>query len=243
MIEKLNRFLNPTRQRYAWIIGAVIWFAWLVNLIGGSGILDLTGNNKGTDFMAYYTAGKIILLGKSPDLYSLDLVNSIQQSLYKGSSPGFYPYLYPPHYALAMVPFALLPYTIAYLVWVVLGLVSFWFSIKWLGIQKPLQTLLFSLTWFPVFAVVSFGQNSFFSLAIFCCTFYLWNRNKNLLAGLTFNLLLYKPQFLVFVAFLWLLDWKKSWKALAGLSLGVFLRIALNFLLLPQSSFSYIEYA
>lgn len=243
MIEKLNRFLNQTRQRYVWIIGAVIWLAWLVNFIGGSGILDLTGNNKGTDFMAYFTAGKIILLGKSTDLYNLELVNSIQQSLYQGTSPGFYPYLYPPHYALAMVPFALMPYTIAYLIWVAIGFIGFWFSFKWLGVQKPLHSLLLSLTWFPIFAVISFGQNSFFSLAIFCLTYYLWNKDKNLLAGLTFSLLFYKPQFLVFVAFLWLLDWKKCWKALAGLALGVILQIALNFFLLPQASFSYIHYA
>ncbi len=243
MIDRLIHFLNTKRQRYAWIIGGVLWLTWLINILGGKGILDLTGNNKGTDFMAYFTAGKIILSGFSHQLYNLELVNSIQQGLYVASAPGFYPYLYPPQYAMFMVPFALLPYNIAYLVWIVLGLTSLWLSIKWLGIQKPLHMLLFSLTWFPVFATVSFGQNSFFSLAIFSLTYYLWTKEKDFLAGAAFGLLFFKPQFLLFMGFLWLLDFRKSWKALVGLGLCLIVQIGFNVIVFPQASISYLEYA
>jgi len=243
VIEKINGFLNSKRMRYPWVIGVVIWLAWLINIIGGKGILDLAGNNKGTDFLAYFSAGKIILMGRSADLYDLSLLTSLQQSIFGSSTPGFYPYLYPPHYAFFMAPFALLPYNAAYLAWVVVGVICLWLSIKWLGIHKPLPIFLFSLTWFPVFSVVSFGQNSFFSLAIFCLTYYLWRKNKHLPAGLVFSLLLFKPQFLVFVGFLWLLDWKRSWKALLGLGIGVIFQLAMNVLLFPEASLSYLRYA
>jgi alpha-1,2-mannosyltransferase len=230
-------------MQYPWAIGAVIWLAWLVNFIGGKGIFDLAGNNKGTDFMAYFSAGKIILMGRSTELYNLTLLNSIQNSYYGTATAGFYPYLYPPHYALFMAPFALLPYTVAYLVWIVLGFLCLWLSLKWLGIQKPLPILLFSLTWFPVFAAVSFGQNSFFSLAIFCLTYRLWTKNEDFPAGLIFSLLLFKPQFMVFVGFLWLLDWRKSWKALLGVGIGLFFQLGLNVLFFPVASISYLAYA
>jgi alpha-1,2-mannosyltransferase len=243
MIGKINKFLNTKRMLYPWAIGGVVWLAWLVNFIGGKGILDLAGKNKGTDFMAYFSAGKMILMGRSPDLYNIPLLTSIQQLFYGTATPGFYPYLYPPHYALFMVPFALLPYTIAYLVWTALGFLCLWLSIKWLGIQKPFHILLFSLTWFPVFAAVSFGQNSFFSLAIFCLTYHLWTKNRDFPAGLVFSLLLFKPQFMVFLGFLWLLDWRKSWKALVGLGIGLFIQLGLNFLFYPEASISYLAYA
>lgn len=243
MIEKINNLLNSKRIRYAWILGGAIWLAWLVNFIGGKGILDLAGNNKGADFICYYATGKIILMGKITELYSLDLMNSVQQSIYQSTSPGFYPFLYPPQYALFVVPFSLLPYTIAYLLWIFLGILSLWISIRCIRIQKPLHLFLFSLTWFPVFTVVSFGLNSFFSLLIFCLTYFFWSKNKNLFAGLIFSIVLFKPQFLVFIGILWLLDWRKSWKALLGLGFGVLFQIGFLFAFFPQLTLTYIEFA
>jgi len=243
MIEKLNRFLNPTRQRYAWIIGAVIWLAWLVNIIGGQGILDLVGNNIGADFISYYAEGKIILMGRISDLYSIDLMNSVQKSIYDSATPGFYPFLNPPQYAFFMVPFAFIPYLVAYIVWILLGVICLWLSIRLLGIQKPLKVFLFSLTWFPVFTVVSYGLNSFFTLLVFCLTYYFWTKNKNFGAGLIFSIVLYKPQFLLFIGFLWLLDWQKSWKALLGLVLGVLIQISLMLIIIPEPTLAYFEFA
>lgn len=247
MIEKailwINRLLTPQRMRYPWLIGGAMWAGWLISLLAGRGNTDLAGHLVGTDFIAFYTAGKIILMGRSPELYSLDLAHSIQQGLYGGTSFNFNPYLNPPHYALLMAPFALIPYPWAPLIWIILGLVCLWFSMKWLGSENPTRTFTWALTWLPVFYAASFGQNSFFSLAIFSLTYYIWRRKHNFLAGLIYSLLLFKPQLLIGIAVLWLLDWRKSWKALFGLSLGCLFQIGLNIWLLPDASLKYITYA
>ncbi len=242
MIEKINTWLNATRINYPWFISGAIWAAWIISMLVGKGNVDLIGNLKGTDFASFYTAGKIVTMGRSPDLYNLGLVNSIQQELYGSSPSGIYPFLNPPHFALLMVPFSILTYILAFTMWTILGLLVFWFSFKALDIQNPKKSFLWALTWFPVFAVVSFGQNSFFSIAIFCLTFYYWKRERNWIAGLLFSLLLLKPQLLAGVGFLWLLDWRKSWKSLIALGIGVLFQLGASFFLFPEASLSYLDY-
>lgn len=242
-IEKINLLLNPTRLRYPWIIGGALWAAWILSLLLGKGNTDLNGHLVGTDFVAFYTAGKIILLGQSSELYNLDLAHTIQQALYPEASLNFYPYLNPPHYALWMAPFALIPYPWAPLIWIGLGMACLWLSLNWLGVRQPTRKFFFVLTWLPVFYAASFGQNTFFSLAIFSLTFFLWKRQQPLAAGLVLSLLCYKPQFLVGVGLLWLLDWRTNWKALLGLAASCLAHLGLNFWLLPEASLAYLTYA
>jgi hypothetical protein len=238
-----NHFLNPKRLRYPWFIGGALWAAWLLNLLIGKGNTDLAGHLIGTDFVAFYTAGKIILMGRSPELYSLELAHTIQQELYGGFSFNFNPFLNPPHYALLMAPFASIPYPWAPLIWIGLGLACLWLSVKLLGAEHPTLTFFFALTWLPVFYAASFGQNAFLSLLIFSLTYFLWKRNHHLLAGLIFSLLFYKPQFLIGVGLLWLLDGRRNWKALLGLGIGCLIQILLNFWLLPGATQAYLTYA
>jgi hypothetical protein len=242
-IEKVNHLLNPTRLRYPKIIGGALWAAWILSLLLGKGNTDLNGHLVGTDFVAFYTAGKIILMGQSSELYNLELAHTIQQALYPEASLNFYPYLNPPHYALWMAPFALIPYPWAPVTWILLGLACLWLSFKWLGARQPARIFFFALTWLPVFYAASFGQNTFFSLAIFSLTFFLWKRQQPLAAGLVLSLLCYKPQFLVGVGLLWLLDWRTNWKALLGLAAGCLAHLGLNLWLLPEASLAYLTYA
>lgn len=243
LFSKINLLLTPQRLRYPWFIGGALWAAWLLNLLIGKGNADAAGHLVGTDFVAFYTAGKIILMGRSPELYSLELAHTIQQALYGGFSYNFNPYLNPPHYALLMAPFALIPYPWAPLFWIGLGLAALWLSVKLLGAEHPMRTFLLALTWLPVFYAASFGQNAFLSLLIFSLTYFLWKRGRIFLAGLIFSLLFYKPQFLIGVSLLWLLDWRKNWKALLGLGIGCLLQILLNLWLLPGASLAYLTYA
>ncbi len=243
LLTKISLLLTPNRLKYPWFIGGALWAAWLLNLLIGKGNTDLAGHLVGTDFVAFYTAGKIILMGRSSELYSLELAHTIQQELYGGFSFNFNPYLNPPHYALLMAPFAWIPYPWAPLIWIGLGLAGLWLSVKLLGAEHPTRTFFLALTWLPVFYAASFGQNAFLSLLIFSLTYFLWKRNHPLLAGLIFSLLFYKPQFLIGVGLLWLLEWRKNWKALLGLGIGCLTQLLLNLLLLPGATQAYITYA
>jgi hypothetical protein len=55
------------------------------------------------------------------------------------------------------------------------------------------------------------------------------------------SLVLYKPQLVLGVGFLWLLEWRRDWQALAGLAVGGALLAGLSFGLLPVSSGVYME--
>jgi hypothetical protein len=243
LFAKINFLLTPKRLKYPWLIGGALWAGWLLNILIGKGNTDLAGHLVGTDFVAFYTAGKIILMGRSPELYSLELAHTIQQQLYGGFSLNFNPYLNPPHYALLMAPFAWIPYPWAPLIWIALGLAGLRLSIKLLGAEHPTHTFFLALTWLPVFYAASFGQNAFLSLLIFSLTYFLWKRNHHLFAGLIFSLLFYKPQFLIGVGLFWLLDWRRNWKALLGLGIGCLIQIFINFWLLPGATQAYLSYA
>jgi hypothetical protein len=54
--------------------------------------------------------------------------------------------------------------------------------------------------------------------------------------------LLLKPQLLAGVGLLWLLDWRKSYKSLVGLGIGILFQLGVSFLLLPEASFSFLNY-
>lgn len=241
-LSTLHRLFTPQRQRYPWLIGGVLWAGWLASILLGQGNMDLNGHLIGTDFVAFYTAGKIILSGQADRLYDLELARSIQMEIYGGPTDNFNPYLNPPLFALLVAPFALLPYPWAPALWMCLGILLLWLSLRWLGVEKLKKTFLFSLTWLPVFYAVSFGQNTFFSLAILSLTYLAWIRKKSIVAGLVLSLLFYKPQFLLGVILLWLLAWKVNWRALAGLFIGVGLQTSASLWLLPEATLEYIQY-
>ncbi|MEA3396369.1 MAG: hypothetical protein U9R05_02800, partial [Chloroflexota bacterium] len=62
-------------------------------------------------------------------------------------------------------------------------------------------------------------------------------------AGLVCSLALYKPQLLVGVGLLWLLEWRRDWRALLGLALGGGVLAFLCFGLMPEASRAYVEFA
>jgi alpha-1,2-mannosyltransferase len=67
----------------------------------------------------------------------------------------------------------------------------------------------------PVFAAVSYGQNSLLSLFILAGVFACLRRNRDGLAGVALGCLLYKPQLVLVLTLLLLLE--RRWRALLGL--------------------------
>mgnify|MGYP002391056467 CR=1 FL=1 len=121
--------------------------------------------------------------------------------------------------------------------------VSIFSSLKILGVTKIWLTFLWTLCWFPVFAVISFGQNSVIAVFGLSATYLLWKRNHTFLAGLVASLVLFKPQLIIGVSILWLIRWRRDWRALLGLATGAAVLISLTFLLLPEASRHYFQLA
>ncbi len=78
---------------------------------------------------------------------------------------------------------------------------------------------------------------------MFSLTYWLLKKEKLLAAGIISSLLLFKPQLVLGLGLLWLLEWRKGWKSLLGLILGGGILAGFCFWLLPDASRAYIDLA
>ncbi len=237
---RIDRLLNPRRLTYAWIAGGILWGAWLLSTLLGPGNMDLASQVVGTDYLQFYAAGVTLRDGHSPELYNFEYQSKLEQSIAGPGLLSFHAFLTPPFLAWMYEPLAYLPYIWSFIAWSLLGLLLVWMSIRLLAFAQPGKGYLWALTWFPIFAAISFGQNSLLSLFLFSLTFWLWKKDKYFVAGLASSLLLFKPQMVLGVALLWLLEWRSSWKSLLGMAAGGATLAGLCFWLLPDASLAYV---
>ena len=236
-----DRRLNSTRLSYAWFAGGALWFGWFLSLLLGAGKFDLAGQVAGTDYVQFYAAGSTLQRGEGAHLYDFEYQKKLEQDIVGKTFGGWHVFTTPPFLAWVFVPFSLLPYMWSFAIWSLLGLTCLWLSLHWTEATQPGRWFGWALVWFPVFASISFGQNSLLSLGVLSLTYHLWCQERRWLAGLVCSLVLYKPQLALGVGFLWLLDWRRDWKALAGLAVGGALLAGLSFGLLPEASRFYVE--
>lgn len=236
-----NELLLPRRLRYAKITAVALWLAWLISISLGPGLMDLAEQVVGTDYLQFYTVGYTLRLGEGARLYDFEYQVALEQQLIGPAFQDVHLYLLPPYIAWIFYPLAGLPYLWSFALWSVLGLVGLWWSLRILGSKTPKQTFVWTLTFFPIFAAVSFGQNALLSLTLFCITYWLWMQDRPWLAGLACSLLLYKPYLVMGIVVLWLLRWRKDWRALVGFGLGGIVLVLLCFVTLPEASLDYID--
>ena len=165
-----------------------------------TGNVSLSGAPFGGDFIEFYNAGKILNQYGSHRLYDFQL----QQDLIQQVIPGFsLPYVTPPYVAILFSPLALLPFSVAYLIWIFISVALYASAISFIARLELLPqgvTLLICLA-FPPFLmlVIAGGQISAIGCFIFALWIYLMKRQRKLLAGIVLGLILYKPTLAVFV--------------------------------------------
>jgi alpha-1,2-mannosyltransferase len=228
---------------YPWITGGVLWITWLISILLGPGKMDLAGQVIGTDFIQFYSSGTTILYGDGENLYDFAYQSQLEQAIAGPELTSFHAFITPPFLAWLFVPFSVLPYIASFIMWSILGLCFLLASFTLLFAEKPIKRFLWSLTWFPIFAAISFGQNSLMSIFFFSLTYWLWRKDKLLTAGIVSSLLLFKPQMILGIGILWLFEFRKDWKALLGLSIGGVTLAILSFWLMPVASKAYFELA
>jgi hypothetical protein len=234
----LGRLLGSGRGRYGILLGAAIgvavWIAWLVSLATGPGLLDRAGNVKGGDFVLFYAAGKIVAAHQADHLYDPDLQERIEHGL-TGEWSGRHGLINPPFFALPFVPLAALPYLSAYALWSVLGIALLMGTLWLIG---RLDAVPWVLAFVPVWAAISYGQNSLLSLFILAAVYALLRRGRDGVAGAVLGCLLYKPQLVVLLAALLFLD--RRWRALAGLGATAVLLTAVALALSVPATLAYL---
>jgi hypothetical protein len=190
-------------------IFSIFIFLFGFNLISGqkSGVKP---TQVGIDFALFYAAGQLAHDGLATDVYNISLHHAAIEKLLNVNIPFLLAWFYPPTFLLFIVPFTLLTYNIALLLWLILTLLAALLA-AFLLVPK-MKHLAFVVLGFPgVLMNIRWGQNGFLSTALLGFGLYFLEANP-ILSGLMFGFLAYKPQIAAFPFILLLLS--RKWKVL-----------------------------
>jgi alpha-1,2-mannosyltransferase len=224
-VQRFHRLLTWKRARhYSVGIGFIYIFAWCLVLVTGSPPLNSGGEPLGGDYIAFYSAGKVLLAGDGAHLYDHATIVRIQDEALGGLIPRFYDaFRNPPFFALPFAPLALLPLLPSFAVWAVLSFVflaiALWLLVdlvpslrrRWRG----LVVIVFAFG--PVYFGIINGQNSTLALLVYVLIYRSLVRGEDRAAGVWAALGLFKPQLFFLFPLIFLVT--RRWRALAAYSL------------------------
>jgi hypothetical protein len=175
------------------------------------------------DFRQLYTAGYMVRSGHGSELHDFDAAEKFQNAVV-GPAEGSLPFNHLAYESLLYAPFSLLPYRAAYVAFfafnlAILAVVFFTLKPYLEGLREvwsflPAATFLCFL---PVTLALTEGQDSIILLALMICATRAFDRGDDLEAGAFVALTLFKFQYGVPIALLFLV-WRR-WRFLAGFAL------------------------
>ena len=194
MANRLDNILTALTQKTraervtfiaAFLVGAML----MADIIFSNGLINWQGLWVGGDFLAFYTAGKMALAGHGVGAYDVPSFEAALQNQQAFEVYGL-TWQYPPTAYFLVMPFALLPYKLGFVLWVASGICALGLALRALGL-KP-SFLLLALASPLVLVSLIQGQNSLFFGALLMLALGLPDK-RPLLAGLAAGLLTLKP--------------------------------------------------
>lgn len=184
-------------------IGVSMWW------VGSSVVLttrdEVPEVSWGADVRSASTAGSLALNRDAVALYDKD------DDAYQDINATRY--IYPPWYAVLMIPLSLIPSPAVYFVWWAIGVVLLVGSVRLLEISAPNLVSVVALATWAALACLWYGQSSFLLLAVLALGLRLSLAGRNVSAGIAMALCAFKPHLLLGFVVLWLADVKK-WRTL-----------------------------
>lgn len=225
------------------VVGAMTWVVWLGSLAYGGWHKDAEGTLVGADHLAFYTAAHFVRTGEPARMYAYDYptLHAAQSPLIGWEWPSVEAYRNPPFYALLYLPTAGLDFYTSFLIWTAVGFGLLVLAIRLLRPEDPWRATARALAFYPVFATVSFGQNTLISLAVFASVYRLLESNRPFAAGLVAGLLWYKPQLLLGLFVWWALAPRAHLKCWLGVGATGLALAALSWLAVPEASRAFVE--
>lgn len=219
LIQNLRGFAaDLTRKRvrgHAILLGLVLWGAYAIN-VAKPGLKDREGQLKGADFLHVYVLGNIARLHDASMLYDAPRQAALGAALIHQDPGEAYLPVYGPQYSLLFRPLAGLPYGWAAATWMALTALVYFLCCGLLlqtcrRLREDQTTVMIVAAAFPgFFYLIASGQNSIIALIAFTCAFFCFRARMPFAAGLALGLLMYKPQFGVMAAFVFVaaLEWR-----------------------------------
>jgi len=187
-------------------LAALLWMA-------RSGV-DARGEPLGSDFVSFWTAGRMALQGHAAAVYDPAAHLAAERAAF-GTFPGWYAYFYPPMFLLVCAPLGALPYFAALAAWLSASFAAMFAALR--ALSPRLVTPL-TLAAFPAaFATIGHGQNAFLTAALLAGAALTLDR-RPILAGALLGCLCFKPQILLIAPLALMLTGR--WRALAGMALS-----------------------
>jgi hypothetical protein len=150
-----------------------------------------------SDFISFYTAGKILQRGIANRLYDLPLQYEIQQEIAPHVSirKGALPFVRPAFEAWLFWPLAYLPYKAAFVIWALFSsacllalTVILRAEVAGLRGLSPSFELAAMLSYFPVFVTLLQGQDSILLLMVYAAAYRALRRDSPLVSGMILGL-------------------------------------------------------
>lgn len=173
--------------------------------------VDGRGRPIGTDFIAFWSAGRLALDGRVTDAWDLGAIGAFQLSLYPDLS-GPTQWAYPPTTLPLVIPFGAVPHPVAYGMWVATGLAVFLLALRPLLRGRPYAWPL-ALAFPGLWLGIPSGQIQFFVAALLGGALVTLPR-RPVLAGVLIGLLVIKPQLAVAMPLVLLAG--REWRAFAS---------------------------
>jgi hypothetical protein len=181
------------------------------------------------DFRQLYTAGYMVRTGHAHELYNYDVQLHFQNELVSAGRIPL-PFNRPAFYAVLFVPFSVLPYRSAYLVFLALNLILLLSSYR---VLRPwLRNIAQAWTWLPALIFMAFypvaaalmqGQDSILVLVLLATVLMFLSRDQEFIAGLLLGLGWFKFTLILPIAFLYVV-WRR-WRFSLGFAVSTFLAV------------------
>lgn len=238
-----NSLPSPKSSSTDWkqiILLSVVLVYYLLQSFSSLAVDGPLGKSIGVDFRAFWSAGYIANNQGYAEVYDLEQMGAVQGEIIppSGSAPlPVVPVPYLPIFVVIFQVFALLPPIPAFSVWSALngiGLVLYLvFIFRNLKIQSWSAFIFPGVLAFPVFFNLYSGQINL--LLLICVGEFLRNilLQKDLQAGLWLGGLVLKPQLLILILPVLLLQ--KKWKLLGGSFLSILVAVIISLVLAKPS--------
>lgn len=201
--------------------------ATLFVLFGLAAILIAREGTVASDFLSFWAAGRLAFQGNPALAYDIARHHLVEAEAVAGV--GLLPFPYPPFMLALFVPFGMLPFWIAFALFVALSAALFVLCTRsWLEPR-------FSLAQAAAAANFITGQNGFLASSIFIGGVRLLDR-RPFLAGALLGLLIFKPQLALLLPVALLAA--REWRGIAGAIGSSLALIALSLLLFGPGSYS-----
>jgi len=205
----LDRRLNrPYIQFICLLLLGVYLSVFALTFATSSGGRTIFGPFLGADFGAFYVAGKIFNTGQADRIYDRALHHQVYDAQFPTADPDTQsPYVNAPFFILPFTILARLPYSWAYLFWVVISLALYLagFSLIWKSLDAIprdvwLTALLLALSFMPFLVeCLAGGQTSAVGFFFIALAITLERRRQYFLGGVALAVCAYKPTLLLLI--------------------------------------------